>query len=259
MRLDLDGRSFVVGGASRGIGHGIARALLSEGARVMITARGADDLERAAAELRAEHGEDRVLAHAGDMGDEEQARAAVGALAKTWGAPAGAVLSAGTGRGDGAREPGLDEWQRLFAANLWPSVALAEAILPALARAGGGSLVFISSIAGREATGAPIPYAAAKAALEHYVAELARRAGPDGIRVNAVSPGNIHFPGGTWDRISTEDPARVEEMLRAEVPLGRLGRVEEIADPVAFLLSDRAAFVTGAVLVADGGQTRSSR
>src|SRR3954447_23821836 len=211
MRLGLEGRSFVVGGASRGIGLAIARTLLAEGARVMLTARGADDLARAAESLRGEHGSESVLAHAGDMADEQQAGAAVAALVEAWGAPSGAVLSAGTGRGDGAREPGMAEWQRLFAANLWPSVALAEAIMPQLTE--GGSLVFISSIAGREAIGAPIPYEAAKAALEHYVAELARRAGADGIRVNAVSPGNIHFPGGTWDRLYSENPERWDDWL----------------------------------------------
>jgi 3-oxoacyl-[acyl-carrier protein] reductase len=120
-----------------------------------------------------------------------------------------------------------------------------------------GSIVLIGSIAGLESLGAPIPYGTAKAALEHYGKDLARRVGRYGVRVNTVAPGNILCPGGAWERKLDADAAGVNAMIAAEVPLGRFGAPEEIGAAVAFLASDRAAFLTGSCLVADGGQTRA--
>jgi 3-oxoacyl-[acyl-carrier protein] reductase len=126
-----------------------------------------------------------------------------------------------------------------------------------MVQAEGGSIVFVSSIAGLESLGAPLPYGAAKAALEHYSKDLARRVGKHGVRVNTVAPGNILFPGGTWQRKLDADSPDVMQMISAEVPLGRFGAPEEIGALVAFVSSPKAAFITGACLVADGGQTRA--
>jgi 3-oxoacyl-[acyl-carrier protein] reductase len=134
---------------------------------------------------------------------------------------------------------------------------LVEAFLPGIVEARRGSIVFISSIAGLESLGAPLPYGAAKAALEHYSKDLSRRVGMHGVRVNTVAPGNVLFPGGTWQQKLDADSAKVTSMIAAEVPLSRFGTPREIGAAVAFLASDRAAFITGACLVADGGQTRA--
>ena len=257
MNLDLDGRPFVVAGSSRGIGLGVAEALLAEGARVVLTGRERGPLEAAAARLAGAHGDDAVAAHAGDLGDPDHAEAVVLEATRRWGALAGAVLNVGSGAGAGDWRLGQPEWERVFRANLWTSVTLAEAALPRLVGARAGSLVFVASIAGREEIGAPLAYSTAKAALGAYVKGLARRVGPAGVRVNAVAPGNVLAAEGSWERKLAEDPERWERYVRAEVPLGRFGHPEDIASPIAFLLSPRASFVTGACLVADGGQTRS--
>jgi 3-oxoacyl-[acyl-carrier protein] reductase len=120
-----------------------------------------------------------------------------------------------------------------------------------------GNVICISSICGLEALGCPVPYAAAKAALESFVRNSARPLGKRGVRINSVAPGNILFPGSTWERKLAADEAGVNAMLQREVALCSLGRPEDVAQLVAYLASPVAAFITGATYVVDGGQTRS--
>jgi len=137
------------------------------------------------------------------------------------------------------------------------SMALASTVLPHLIARGAGSLTFTSSIVGCEAINAPITYSATKAAVQGAMKSLSRLVGPQGVRVNAVAPGNVLFPGGSWERKLAERREFFEQYIQSEVPLQRFGRPEEIANAVVFLASERASFITGACLVVDGGQTRS--
>jgi 3-oxoacyl-[acyl-carrier protein] reductase len=257
MDLGLDGSSALVAGSSRGIGLAIAQGFLEEGARVTITARDRAPLEAAASDLRSRFGDDRVTAAASDLSTGVGARAAVAAAIDSFGAPDCVVLNAGTGRAPGGWEIGEDGWQASLAANLWTAVHVTEAALPGMVERGSGSLVFITSIAGLEAFGAPLPYGSAKLAVTAYAAGLARQLGPAGIRVNSIAPGNVLFPGGRWDERLQQHRDRVMGMVEREVPLKRFGKPEEIAAAVTFLASERAAgFITGECLVVDGGQTR---
>lgn len=166
-----------------------------------------------------------------------------------------AIASSGIVRSE-VRSSNLDDWQSTLNMNLLGGMALASAALPYLVPQG-GSLTFMSSIVGCEAVSAPVTYSAAKAATLSAMKSLSRLVAAHGVRVNAVAPGNVLFPGGSWERKLAERREFFDQYVQAEVPMQRFGRAEEIADSVVFLASERASFITGACLVVDGGQTRS--
>ena len=255
MDLGLADKVVFVAGASRGIGLAIARGLLAEGARVCLTARDAAGLEEERRALAAVHGEERIWAAAGDMTQVSSIEAALDETEQQLGPLYAAVANIGSGRAPMGL--GNEAWEAMLSVNLLGGTALVEAALRRLLPRRDGSVVVITSIAGIERIQAPIPYAAAKAALTMAMKHYAALAGRDSVRVNAVAPGNVLFPGGVWQRKIDEDLGAVTRYLEAEVALGRLALPEEIADAVTFLISKRSSFTTGATLVVDGGQTRS--
>ncbi|HKU65880.1 MAG TPA: SDR family oxidoreductase [Rhizomicrobium sp.] len=249
MKMELEGKVALVAGASRGIGLSIAKALDAEGCRVTMTARGREGLEKAALEFKG-----KASIHAGDAADPVTARALVAEVAGQMGGLDVLICNAGSGA---SVPPGTEtemEWRRVLDMNLFPALNMIAAARPHMRR--GGSIVCVSSIAGLAALGAPVAYSAAKAALNAAVKGLAWPLAGEGLRINAVAPGNILFPGGTWDRKLAQDRDGVEAMLVRDVALGRLGAPEEIAAVTVFLASPRSSFITGTVLVADGGQLR---
>ena len=257
MDLKLTDQVAFVAGSSRGIGRAIAAALLAEGARIVLTGRDKHSLERTTADLATHETYERILPIAGDFSDSAAIAEAFDRTVAHFGRIDHLIANLGTGAGTPGSLPPAEDWTRLFELNFFASVRLTEAVLPHMTARKMGSILYISSIVAVEATPAPLPYSAAKAALNNYAKNLSRHVACSGIRVNTICPGNIYFPGGSWERHLATRKEAVEAMLKAEVPQDRFGTPEEIASLAAWLCSPAAAFATGGTYVLDGGQTRS--
>jgi 3-oxoacyl-[acyl-carrier protein] reductase len=254
MDLQLTDQVAFVAGSSRGIGRAIASALLEEGCRTCITGRDEVSLNTAVKDLCERFGE-RVFGIPGDMTNPAVISEAVSAVQRRWGSLEILIANLGSGTGKTGWEQEPEEWERVFNLNFFGNVRLAQAVMPHL-QSRGGSILFIGSIVALESTSAPLPYSAAKAALLNYSKNLSRAVAQHGIRVNCLAPGNVLFPGGSWERHLKERKEEVERMLSSEVPQRRFGRPDEIAQFVAYLVSPKAEFATGGCYIMDGGQTR---
>ncbi len=241
---EFSGRRVVVMGGSRGIGRSVALGFAAAGAAVAICARGAAALERTRAEL----GPDAYAAHA-DLADPAAIARFVPDAAKALG---GIDVLINNASGFGATDD-EEGWAASISVDMMAVVRASQAALPFLRQRPGASIVNVSSISAHRATKRNPPYGAIKAAVIHYTASQAKMLAADGIRVNAVAPGSIEFPGGTWEQRRSTDPALYNGTL-AQIALGRMGRPEEVGEVVLFLASAKASWVTGQAIVVDGGQ-----
>jgi NAD(P)-dependent dehydrogenase (short-subunit alcohol dehydrogenase family) len=234
-----DKRALVTGAAS-GIGEATARLLHAEGAEVVLADVDAERLESLAAELG-----DRVAAQVLDVRDEAQVAPAAAGVDVL-------VNVAGIGSTQDAPGTPLELWEDVFAVNARGTFLCCKHAIPGMRERGGGAIVNVSSVAALVGLRNRAAYSASKGAVVALTRALAVDHVADGIRVNAVCPGTVDSP---WVRRLVEELGESLDALRARQPMGRLGTTDEIAEAIAYLASDSAAFVTGSVLVIDGGLT----
>ncbi len=255
MDLKLKDKVVIVTGASRGIGKAIALGFAAEGARLSICGRTPETLESAANEIKALRAE--VFAKPTDVSKGADVEAFVQETLDRYERIDVLVNNVGGSRWTPTLDISDQEWHDILDLNLVSAARMSRAVIPTMQKGGGGVIIMISSIWGRE-SGGHITYNASKAAEISMAKALAHELGKDNIRVNTVAPGSILFPGGGWERRQKADPEGIADFVKRDMPLGRFGKPEEIANVVVFLASERASLVTGACINVDGCQSKSN-
>ena len=258
MDLNLTDKVAVITGSSRGIGLGCARALVGEGCRVVLCARGAETLAEAALEVEAAAKKPGLIATVqADVSTLPGVELVIGRAVDAFGGLDVLVNNVGRAAGSDLLGTTDAEWQAAFDETLFPAIRASRLAVPHMKQRGGGAIVMIASIWGRE-SGGRMTYNAVKAAEISLAKALAQQLAPANIRVNSVCPGSILFPGGSWHRRQQSDPAFIADLIKRDLPFGRLGRADEVGNAVAFLASPRASWISGASLVVDGCQGKSN-
>lgn len=254
---EFEGKTVVLSGSSRGLGYSIAEEFLKYGARVTVSGSSVQHVDSARQELEKNHDPKNMMGFVGDLTQKHVVGNFIGEVVSAFDKIDVVVANLGGGSGSGGWDIPEDEWQRMFDLNFTSARYLAESTIRYLSKNNSPTkLLFISSIAALQSLGAPMPYTVAKSALNAYAKVLAEQVAESDINVNVVSPGNVLFEGGSWDKKVKKDEANVWEYIAKEVPLNRFARRQEIVDTVLFLASSRSAFTTGANVVVDGGQTK---
>ena len=192
-----------------------------------------------------------------DVSSEADLRRLVDETVSRFGGVDVLVNNVGLGKGGGLMDTPDDVWRQAFDQTLFPAIRASRLVVPHMQQRGGGVILLIASIWGRE-SGGRMTYNAVKAAEISLGKALAQQLAPSGIRVNSIAPGSILFEGGSWHQRQQADPDGIAQFVARELPFGRFGRADEVGDVVAFLASSRSSWISGACITVDGCQSRSN-
>ena len=258
MDLGLTDKIAIITGSSRGLGLASARALVAENCRVCICARGEERLAEAALEVEAVAKKPGMVAAVqADVSTPAGIELVIEKTVERFGGIDILVNNVGRAGGSDILATTDAEWQDAFDETLFPAIRASRAAIPHMKTRGGGSIIMIASIWGRE-SGGRMTYNAVKAAEISLAKAMAQQLAPLNIRVNSVAPGSILFPGGSWHKRQQADPAGIAEFIKRDLPFARFGRADEVGNVVAFLASSRSSWISGASIPVDGCQGKSN-
>ncbi|WP_044748306.1 SDR family NAD(P)-dependent oxidoreductase [Bacillus alveayuensis] len=249
MDLQLNGKNVLVTGGSKGIGKAIAKAFVEEGANVAIIARDLIYLQEAKKELG------NVVLYQADLTEKTERERVFRQFIDDFGSLDILINNAGGSNGSSVMETDLSLFYEAMELNYFSAVHLSQLAVQEMKKKQSGSIINITSIYGRE-SGGKVTYNNAKAALISFTKALANEVAPYGIRVNSVAPGSILHPTGNWQRRLEENPEGIRRFVQEQIPAGRFGTPEEIANVVVFLASNKASWIVGATINVDGGQSK---
>jgi 3-oxoacyl-[acyl-carrier protein] reductase len=244
MDLGLQNKVVLVTGGSKGIGQGIAKAFSKEGARVAVIARTKVEMEG-------------IASYSADLTNKEERNNVFNTFLSDFGSIDILINNVGGSNGTSVMETDLDTFEKAMDLNYYSAVHMSQLAAAHMKKNHSGSIVNISSIFGRE-SGGKVTYNNAKAALISFTKSFSREVIKDGIRVNSIAPGSILHPTGNWQRRLDENPDKINQFVENEIPAGRFGTVEEVANAVVFLSSEKASWIVGATIPVDGGQSRAN-
>ncbi|MBG9782521.1 SDR family NAD(P)-dependent oxidoreductase [Shouchella lehensis] len=244
MNLQLKGKTVFVTGGTKGIGRAIALAFAAEGCKVAVCARG-----------EGETFPTDIPVILGDVTKFEERERIFQEVTARIGPIDILINNAGGSNGAEIEKTTMDEFQQAFELNYFSAVHFSKLVLPGMKANKEGAIIQVSSIFGRE-SGGKATYNNAKAALISFTKALADEVMHEGIRVNSVAPGSVLHPTGNWQKRLDENPEKINQFVQTNIPAGRFGKPEEIADVVVFLASSKASWVTGSSLQVDGGQSK---
>ncbi len=258
MDLQLTDKVAIITGSSRGLGLASARSLIAEGCRVCICARGPEQLAAAAVEVEAvARRPNMIMTVQADVSTADGISMVIERTVERFGGLDILVNNVGRAAGKELLDTSDAEWQAAFDETLFPAIRASRLAVPHMKQRGGGAIVMIASIWGRE-SGGRMTYNAVKAAEISLAKSLAQQLAPLNIRVNSIAPGSILFPGGSWHKRQQADPQGIADFIKRELPFGRMGRADEVGTVVAFLASPRASWISGASITVDGCQSKSN-
>ncbi|MGG1684528.1 SDR family NAD(P)-dependent oxidoreductase [Pseudalkalibacillus sp. NRS-1564] len=252
MNLNLENKRVLITGGSKGIGKSIAKVFYEEGAKVGICGRNRDDLELA----RKEIGQDLAIFEA-DVTDERKRVQLIDSFIMQFGSLDILVNNAGGSSGSTIMETDISQFHKAMELNYYSAVHLSQLSAEIMKQQGSGAIINISSIFGRESGGKPT-YNNSKSAMISFTKAMGDELIKDGVRVNGVAPGAILHPSGNWQKRLDDNPEKIAEFVDKEIPGGRFGTTDEVANAVVFLASEKASWIIGATINVDGGQSKSN-
>lgn len=252
MNLNLENKRVLITGGSKGIGKSIAKVFYEEGAKVGICGRNRDDLELA----RKEIGQDLAIFEA-DVTDERKRVQLIDSFIMQFGSLDILVNNAGGSSGSTIMETDISQFHKAMELNYYSAVHLSQLSAEIMKQQGSGAIINISSIFGRESGGKPT-YNSSKSAMISFTKAMGDELIKDGVRVNGIAPGAILHPSGNWQKRLDDNPEKIAEFVDKEIPGGRFGTTEEVANAVVFLASEKASWIVGATINVDGGQSKSN-